>query len=83
MLAIRRLTNPISESYHPNRTGHASGYAPLVSPLLTGAPFTVTGAVLQAARAQAPALAARQRRYAEADRTIKPERFGTPYAGAR
>ena len=34
---LNGLSNPISESYHPNRTGHASGYTPLVSPLLTGA----------------------------------------------
>jgi GDSL-like lipase/acylhydrolase family protein len=27
---INGLSNPTSESYHPNRTGHRSGYAPLV-----------------------------------------------------
>jgi lysophospholipase L1-like esterase len=80
---LNGLSNPVSESYHPNRTGHASGYAPLVGPLLTGAPLTVTTAVLTTARAQGPALAARQRPYAAADRSIRPERFGTPYAGAR
>jgi lysophospholipase L1-like esterase len=31
---INGLSNPTSESYHPNRTGQASGYVPLVSPLL-------------------------------------------------
>ena len=35
---LNGLSNPIGESYHPNRTGHASGYTPVVSPLLTGAP---------------------------------------------
>jgi lysophospholipase L1-like esterase len=80
---LNGLSNPISESYHPNRTGHASGYTPLVSPLLTGAPLTVTAAVLRTARAQGPALAAQQRQYAGADRTIKPEPFGTPYAMSR
>jgi hypothetical protein len=80
---LNGLSNPISESYHPNRTGHASGYTPLVSPLLTGAGVTVTKRVLAAARAQGPALAAQQRHYAAADRSIRPERFGTPYAGAR
>jgi len=80
---LNGLSNPISESYHPNRTGHASGYAPLVSPLLTGASLTVTQRVLAAARAQGPALAAHQRHYAAADRSIRPERFGTPYAGVR
>jgi len=31
---INGLSNPTGESYHPNRTGHSSGYAPLVNPLL-------------------------------------------------
>ncbi|MCW2755639.1 MAG: hypothetical protein JWQ32_3050 [Marmoricola sp.] len=31
---INGLSNPISDSYHPNQTGHASGYFPLVNPLL-------------------------------------------------
>jgi lysophospholipase L1-like esterase len=31
---INGLSNPISDSYHPNQTGHASGYYPLVNPLL-------------------------------------------------
>ncbi|MEO6606446.1 MAG: SGNH/GDSL hydrolase family protein [Aeromicrobium sp.] len=31
---INGLSNPTSDSYHPNRTGHGSGYFPLVSPLV-------------------------------------------------
>ncbi len=31
---LNGLSNPISESYHPNRSGHSSGYQPLVNPLL-------------------------------------------------
>ncbi len=31
---INGLSNPVGESYHPNKTGHSSGYVPLVSPLL-------------------------------------------------
>jgi lysophospholipase L1-like esterase len=27
---VNGLSNPVSESYHPNRTGHASGYLPLL-----------------------------------------------------
>ncbi len=80
---LNGLSNPISESYHPNRVGHASGYTPLVSPLLTGSALRVNAAVLARARAQGPALAAQQRHYAPADRSIRPERFGTPYAGTR
>jgi lysophospholipase L1-like esterase len=33
---INGLSYPISESYHPNRTGQSSGYAPLVSAQLVG-----------------------------------------------
>src|SRR4051812_21114835 len=60
---LNGLSNPISESYHPNRSGHASGYTPLVSPMLAGSSLTVTPAVLTKARAQAPALTAQQRQY--------------------
>ncbi|WP_246081738.1 SGNH/GDSL hydrolase family protein [Nocardioides litoris] len=31
---LNGLSNPIAESYHPNRAGHSSGLAPLVSGLL-------------------------------------------------
>jgi len=31
---LNGLSNPIGESYHPNKTGHSSGYYPLVNPLL-------------------------------------------------
>lgn len=31
---LNGLSNPVGESYHPNRVGHASGYVPLVSALL-------------------------------------------------
>jgi lysophospholipase L1-like esterase len=75
---INGLSNPISESYHPNRTGQSSGYAPLVSPLLTGAPARITAAVLDRARASAAALGAQQRAYAGSDRSIRPERFRVP-----
>jgi len=34
---INGLSNPVSESYHPNRLGQSSGYTPLVSPMLAGA----------------------------------------------
>ena len=82
MLGSRRrrtsdLTNPISESYHP-RTGQSAGYAPLVSPQLTGAPARITSAVLDRARATAAVLGAQQRQYAGSDRSIRPERFRVP-----
>jgi lysophospholipase L1-like esterase len=80
---LNGLSNPVSESYHPNRTGHASGYTPLVGPLLTGSPLAVTATVLSKARAQGPALATQQRRYAAADRHIRPETFRAPVVPAR
>ncbi|WP_435771584.1 SGNH/GDSL hydrolase family protein [Nocardioides sp. SYSU DS0651] len=33
---VNGLSNPISESYHPNRAGHSSGYKPQVAALLVG-----------------------------------------------
>lgn len=33
---INGLSSPTSESYHPNRLGHSSGYEPLVAGLLVG-----------------------------------------------
>ncbi len=33
---VNGLSNPIGESYHPNRTGHSAGYAPLVEAALRG-----------------------------------------------
>jgi lysophospholipase L1-like esterase len=75
---INGLSNPVSESYHPNRAGQSSGYAPLVSPLLTGAPARITAAVLDRARSSAARLAAQQRTYADVDRAIRQELFRVP-----
>jgi len=75
---LNGLSNPVSESYHPNRSGHSSGYTYLVSPLLTGSTVDVTTSLLQRARASADVLAAQQRVYADQDRTIEPERFVAP-----
>lgn len=33
---INGLSSPVSESYHPNRAGHSSGYTPQVAGLLVG-----------------------------------------------
>ena len=75
---INGLSNPTSSSYHPNRLGHASGYAPLVGSALTGGTVTMTATTALQAAASAGRLASRQRQYAEQDRTIKPERFLLP-----
>jgi lysophospholipase L1-like esterase len=75
---LNGLSNPISESYHPNRDGQASGYTPTVSPVLTGAGFTVTAATLRAAAANRDELAAQQRKYAALDASIEPATFRVP-----
>ncbi|HET7196331.1 MAG TPA: SGNH/GDSL hydrolase family protein [Nocardioides sp.] len=75
---INGLSNPISESYHPNKPGHSSGYTPTVSPLLTGAAVTVNAKIRAASAAMADDLAAQQRRYADADAAIRPESFRAP-----
>jgi lysophospholipase L1-like esterase len=75
---INGLSWPISESYHPKIAGHSSGYAPTVSPLLTGAPARITSGTLADARASADELAAQQRQYADVDASIQPETFRAP-----
>ena len=86
---INGLSYPISESYHPNRSGHAGGYTPVVSPALTGAVVTVSRSVLAEARDAADAQAALQRTYAASRRsasspsgsrapTSAPPRSGAP-----
>jgi lysophospholipase L1-like esterase len=75
---LNGLSNPITESYHPNRTGHASGYTPTVSPFVTGATVAATPALMTAARASSDRLARQQRAYAAADRRIATEVVRTP-----
>jgi lysophospholipase L1-like esterase len=75
---INGLSNPISESYHPNKPGHSSGYTPSVSPLLTGAVVTVTAKTKQLARDAGSRQAELQREYAAADGRIEPETFVKP-----
>lgn len=75
---LNGLSSPISDSYHPNRTGHASGYAPLMGAALTGASVAVTRETLQSAEAAAPALTEQQAAYSATDRRIRPEEFVLP-----
>ncbi|HET9022921.1 MAG TPA: SGNH/GDSL hydrolase family protein [Ornithinibacter sp.] len=75
---INGLSNPVAESYHPNKAGHASGYTPTVSPYLTGSTVTVTAAVLTTAKSSSDRLAAQQRTYAARDRSITPEQVMAP-----
>ena len=75
---LNGLSNPISESYHPNVAGQRDGYAPLVSTQLTGSALKVSAANLRTAAASSTRLADQQRRYAAADSTIEPEVFRAP-----
>ncbi|MHA7209191.1 SGNH/GDSL hydrolase family protein [Arthrobacter sp. MDT1-65] len=75
---VNGLSNPVSDSYHPNRTGHASGYVPLVGAALTGSAVGVTQGTLQSAELSGPALARQQAAYAAQDAGIRPERFVLP-----
>ena len=75
---INGLSNPVVESYHPNKSGHASGYTPTVSPYVTGSTVTVTAAVLTTAKASEQRLADQQRTYAAADRLIRPRGRARP-----
>lgn len=75
---LNGLSSPVSASYHPNRLGHSAGYTPLVSTALTGSRLTVTATTRARAAASAEQLAARQRPYAAADRTITPRPFRVP-----
>ncbi|MCW2781228.1 MAG: hydrolase [Marmoricola sp.] len=75
---LNGLSNPVSDSYHPNKAGHASGYTPLVSPKLTGTAVVATARVSSLAGRTATSQAARQRQYAAADSLIKPQTFRLP-----
>ena len=79
---INGLSLPLTNSYHPNRSGHASGYAPLVGPSLSGESLAVSSQATRRAVASANRLAAQQRQYAAKDRTIEPERFLLPDLGS-
>ncbi len=74
---INGLSSPISESYHPNVPGHSHGYTPVVSSAV-GTPLAVTAEVQAASDASAANQAALQSQYADADRSIEPERFVVP-----
>jgi lysophospholipase L1-like esterase len=75
---LNGLSNPVDESYHPNKPGHSSGYTPTVSGHLTGATVKVTGRTRQVAAAAADEQATLQREYAVADAGIRPETFRAP-----
>ena len=75
---LNGLSYPITESYHPNRSGHAEGYVPLTRPVF-GLPVALGMAAATAeARSSAGALARDAKRWAAADRTVTPKPFVQP-----
>lgn len=75
---INGLSSPVSDSYHPNRAGHASGYVPLMAAALTGSRVHITSTTMQAAEASAPVLAEQQATHAREDARITPKAFVLP-----
>jgi hypothetical protein len=70
---INGLSYPIVESYHPNRSGHASGYVPVTKPL-----FGVTVPADASAMLSASTIEKDARRFTVVDRKIKPKEFVAP-----
>ena len=70
---INGLSYPIVESYHPNRTGHASGYVPVTKPL-----FDVTVPAGATAMLSASTIEQDARRFTAVDRKIEPKEFVAP-----
>jgi len=74
---INGLSDPISDSYHPNASGHSSAYAPVVGGAL-GFAFGSSPALVSEAQGQSAEIAAAEAPYAAADRTIEPQPFVVP-----
>lgn len=77
---LNGLSFPVVESYHPNRTGHARGYRPVVGGRLPMSAAARGARGDRSARGHVPAaeIAATQRRYAGLDAGIRPERVRPP-----
>lgn len=79
---LNGLSSPTSESYHPNRTGQASGYTLDVTTKLGGTTSLPTplakSASPDATASTVGRLEEQQRRYAVQDRAIRPEVFRRP-----
>ena len=73
---LNGLSNPVTDSYHPNRLGHSAGYTPLISRTLTGS--VVTSPSTQRALASVARLTADAKRYAAQDRAVAPRSFVVP-----
>ncbi|MHA7280051.1 SGNH/GDSL hydrolase family protein [Arthrobacter sp. MDT2-2] len=79
---VNGLSSPLSDSYHPNRAGHSSGYVPLLGAALAGVPVGITEQTLQSAELSAPQLTRQQEANAARDAAITPEEFVLPDLGS-
>lgn len=75
---VNGLSNPVSESFHPNVAGHRDGYAPLVGGVFPGAAAAITTADAATAAASADEIVARNAPYAALDAQVEPKRFVLP-----
>ncbi|QVT81459.1 Lipase 1 [Nocardioides aquaticus] len=71
---LNGLSNPVVESFHPNKAGQASGYLPTVAAQVPAAKSAGTGLV----RVPARDIAASQAQYAALDRGIEPQVVRVP-----
>jgi lysophospholipase L1-like esterase len=75
---LNGLSNPVGESYHPNKAGHRDGYAVVTKPAFGLTTTLSAAATTVKAEKAATRLAKDAQRYAAADRTIAPERIEAP-----
>ncbi|MEO6998684.1 MAG: SGNH/GDSL hydrolase family protein, partial [Terracoccus sp.] len=75
---LNGLSYPVTESYHPNRGGHANGYAPLTQAAFSLPVSLGKAAAAADARSTAGALARDEKRWAALDRTVTPKPFVLP-----
>lgn len=75
---LNGLSNPVTESYHPDVAGHRDGYAVVTKPAFGLAVKLAAAPAEVKAVTSADSLARDARRYAAVDRTIRPERFVAP-----
>lgn len=75
---LNGLSSPITESYHPNRSGHASGFVPLTQPAFGTRVVLGRAEAAAASHASSAALTRKAARWSDLDRTVTPKPFVAP-----
>lgn len=75
---LNGLSYPITESFHPNRSGHADGYAPLTHPAFALPVALGSDAVAAQVGRQAASLTREAARWSRVDQTVAPKPFVKP-----